>query len=182
SLHDALPILQQLFLETKGRFQESLSENILSELKLLSKSEAVFNVHFPKNQELLAKAEFRLKFEELFFIQLQLILKNLIHKSKIKGYTFDKVGDFFNTFYNHHLPFELTNAQKRVIKEIRNDLGSNAQMNRLLQGDVGSGKTIVALMSMLIALDNGFQACLMAPTEILSVQHYNGLVELCKEL
>ncbi|HLT53043.1 MAG TPA: DEAD/DEAH box helicase, partial [Flavobacteriaceae bacterium] len=175
-------IMQELFLETKGRFAETLSEELLVSEKLISKSEALFNIHFPKNQELLAKAEFRLKFEELFFIQLQLILKNLIHKSKIKGYTFDKVGDFFNTFYNHHLPFELTNAQKRVIKEIRNDLGSNAQMNRLLQGDVGSGKTIVALMSMLIALDNGFQACLMAPTEILSVQHYNGLVELCKEL
>ena len=175
-------IMQQLFLETKGRFQESLSENILSELKLLSKSEAVFNVHFPKNQELLARAQFRLKFEELFYIQLQLILKNLIHKSKIKGLPFTQVGTYFNTFYKDHLPFELTNAQKRVLKEIRQDLGSNAQMNRLLQGDVGSGKTIVAFMSMLMALDNGFQACLMAPTEILSVQHYNGLIELAKKL
>ncbi|HLV39157.1 ATP-dependent DNA helicase RecG [Xanthomarina sp.] len=175
-------IMQQLFLETKGRFQESLSENILSELKLLSKSEAVFNVHFPKNQELLARAQFRLKFEELFYIQLQLILKNLIHKSKIKGLPFTQVGTYFNTFYKDHLPFELTNAQKRVLKEIRQDLGSNAQMNRLLQGDVGSGKTIVAFMSMLMALDNGFQACLMAPTEILSVQHYNGLIELANKL
>src|SRR5690606_8864734 len=105
-----------------------------------------------------------------------------IHKSKIKGFNFEHVGDYFNRFFKEHLPFELTEAQKRVLKEIRADLGSNAQMNRLLQGDVGSGKTIVALMSMLIALDNGFQACLMAPTEILSVQHYNGLVELCKEL
>ena len=175
-------IIQQLFLETKGKFVETLSENLLTELKLISKSEALFNIHFPKNHELLSKAQFRLKFEELFYIQLQLIIKNLIHKSKIKGFTFSKVGHNFNSFFQEHLPFELTNAQKRVIKEIRQDLGSNAQMNRLLQGDVGSGKTIVALMSMLIALDNGFQACLMAPTEILSVQHYNGLHELCKDL
>jgi ATP-dependent DNA helicase RecG len=175
-------IMQQLFLETNGRFKETLSEDILSELKLISKREALLNVHFPKTPELLARAQYRLKFEELFYIQLQLILKNLIHKSKIKGFPFEKVGPHFNTFYNEHLPFELTNAQKRVLKEIRADLGSNAQMNRLLQGDVGSGKTIVAFMSMLMALDNGFQACLMAPTEILSVQHYNGLFELCNKL
>ncbi|WP_372920221.1 ATP-dependent DNA helicase RecG [Salegentibacter sp.] len=175
-------IMQQLFLEAKGRFFETLSEDILNEFKLLSKSEALFNVHFPKSQELLSKAQFRLKFEELFYIQLQLIRKNLLHKKKIKGYVFENVGANFTDFYNEHLPFDLTDAQKRVIKEIRNDLGSGAQMNRLLQGDVGSGKTIVALMSMFIALDNGFQACLMAPTEILSVQHYNGLMELCKNL
>jgi ATP-dependent DNA helicase RecG len=175
-------IMQQLFLETKGKFVETLSKNLLEEQKLISKSEALFNVHFPTNQDLLSKARFRLKFEELFYIQLQLILKNLIHKSKIKGFPFLTVGNYFNSFFKDHLPFELTNAQKRVIKEIRQDLGSNAQMNRLLQGDVGSGKTIVALMSMLIALDNGFQACLMVPTEILSVQHYNGLHELCKKL
>ncbi|MFH6769451.1 ATP-dependent DNA helicase RecG [Gaetbulibacter aquiaggeris] len=177
-----IKIMQQLFAETKGQFSETLSAELLSELKLLSKSEAVFNVHFPQNQERLARAQFRLKFEELFYIQLQLIIKNLLHKSKIKGYPFTKVGKLFNDFFNHHLPFELTNAQKRVLKEIRADIGSNAQMNRLLQGDVGSGKTIVAFMSMLIAIDNGFQACLMAPTEILSVQHYNGLSELCKNL
>ena len=175
-------IMQQLFLETKGRFVETLSETIKGELKLISKSDALFNIHFPKTPELLSRAQFRLKFEELFYVQLQLILKNLIHKSKIKGFTFDKVGDYFNTFYNDHLPFELTNAQKRVLKEIRADFGSNAQMNRLLQGDVGSGKTIVAFMSMLMGLDNGFQCCLMAPTAILSVQHYNGLKELCKPL
>ncbi|MDO1500412.1 DUF559 domain-containing protein [Winogradskyella maritima] len=175
-------IMQQLFLDTKGQFAETLPQNTLDELRLISKSEALFNVHFPKNQELLSKAQFRLKFEELFYIQLQLILKNLINKSKIKGHIFDKVGRYFNTFYKDHLPFELTNAQKRVLKEIRSDLGSNAQMNRLLQGDVGSGKTIVAFMSMLMGLDNGFQCCLMAPTEILSVQHYNGLLELCKPL
>lgn len=175
-------IMQNLFLETKGRFVETLSEKLLSENKLISKSEALLNVHFPKDQTALSKAEFRLKFEELFYIQLQLILKNLIHKTKIKGFPFETVGAHFNTFFKNHLPFELTNAQKRVLKEIRADLGSNAQMNRLLQGDVGSGKTIVALMSMLIAVDNGFQACLMAPTEILSVQHYNGLLELCNDL
>ncbi|WP_033960456.1 ATP-dependent DNA helicase RecG [Psychroserpens jangbogonensis] len=175
-------IMQSLFLETKGRFKETLSENLISELKLVSKSEALFNIHFPKNQELLTRSEFRLKFEELFYIQLQLILKNLIHKSKIKGFPFESVGNYFNTFYKDHLPFDLTNAQKRVLKEIRQDLGSNAQMNRLLQGDVGSGKTIVAFMSMIMALDNGFQACLMAPTEILSVQHYQGLSELCNKL
>jgi ATP-dependent DNA helicase RecG len=175
-------IMQQLFLETKGRFVETLSETIKGELKLISKSDALFNIHFPKTPELLARAQFRLKFEELFYIQLQLILKNLIHKSKIKGFPFDKVGDYFNTFYKEHLPFELTNAQKRVLKEIRHDLGSNAQMNRLLQGDVGSGKTIVAFMSILMGLDNDFQCCLMAPTAILSVQHYQGLQELCKPL
>ncbi len=175
-------IMQQLFIETNGKFKETLSDNLLSELKLISKSKALLNVHFPKNLELLSKAQFRLKFEELFYIQLQLILKNLIHKSKIKGFPFEKVGSNFNSFFKDHLPFELTHAQKRVLKEIRADLGSNAQMNRLLQGDVGSGKTIVALMSMLIAVDNGFQACLMAPTAILSVQHYNGLVEQCKKL
>ncbi len=175
-------IMQQLFIESKNSFSETLSPQLLSELKLISKSEALFNVHFPKNQELLAKAQYRLKFEELFYIQLQLIIKNLIHKSKIKGFPFPKVGDHFNTFFKEHLPFELTNAQKRVIKEIRQDMGSNAQMNRLLQGDVGSGKTIVALMSIFIALDNGFQACLMAPTAILSVQHYTGLQEYCKSL
>jgi len=175
-------IMQQLFLETKGRFEETLSENLISGLKLISKSKALFNVHFPENQELLSQAQFRLKFEELFYIQLQLIIKNLIHKTKIKGFNFEHVGDHFNTFFQDHLPFDLTNAQKRVLKEIRADLGSNAQMNRLLQGDVGSGKTIVALMSMLIALDNGFQACLMAPTAILSVQHYHSLEQLCKNL
>lgn len=175
-------LMQQLFLSSGNKFSETLSKNILDELKLLPKNESLFNVHFPKSQDLLSKAEYRLKFEELFYVQLQLIRKNLIHKNKIKGYRFEKVGPLFNTFYKEHLPFELTNAQKRVVKEIRNDLGSNAQMNRLLQGDVGSGKTIVALMSMIIALDNGFQACLMAPTEILSVQHYTSLVDMCNSL
>ena len=176
-------MLQQLFLEIGiGSFSETLPDYLINELKLISKNEAMFNIHFPKSQELLAKASFRLKFEELFFIQLQLITKNLIRKHKIKGFPFTIVGKNFNHFFKNHLPFELTNAQKRVVKEIRNDLGSNAQMNRLLQGDVGSGKTIVAFMSMLLALDNGFQACLMAPTEILANQHFTGLSDLAKPL
>lgn len=175
-------LMQQLFSETKGAFAESISAPILQELKLLPKNEALFNIHFPQSAELLARAQYRLKFEELFYIQLQLLRKNMLHKSKIKGYPFTVVGDYFTTFFNDHLPFSLTEAQKRVLKEIRADLGSNAQMNRLLQGDVGSGKTIVAFMAMLLALDNGFQACLMAPTEILSIQHYNGLLELCAPL
>jgi len=175
-------MMQQLFLECKGQFPESLSQNILEELRLISKSSALFNIHFPKNQELLAKAQFRLKFEELFFVQLRLISQNLQRKQKIKGMPFEAVGEKFTEFFENHLPFKLTKAQKRVIKEIRNDLGSNAQMNRLLQGDVGSGKTIVALMCMLLAIDNGFQACLMAPTEILAAQHYNGLKELLENM
>ena len=172
-------IMEQIFLQLNGRFEESLSSEILEHQKLISKSEALLNIHFPNNQRILRLAQFRLKFEELFYIQLQLILKNIIHKSRIKGYQFETVGDYFNSFYKNHLPFELTNAQKRVLKEIRIDMGSNAQMNRLLQGDVGSGKTIVALMSMFIAIDNNFQSTLMAPTEILAFQHYNGLKPLC---
>ena len=175
-------LMQQLFIETQALFTETLPDSILNELHLIPKNAALFNVHFPKSQELLAKAQFRLKFEELFFIQLQLITKNLIRKHKIKGHPFEKVGENFTNFYNHHLPFDLTNAQKRVLKEIRNDLGSRAQMNRLLQGDVGSGKTIVALMCMLLAKDNGFQSCLMAPTEILANQHFQGITELATAL
>jgi ATP-dependent DNA helicase RecG len=175
-------LMQQLFQETQALFSETLPEYLMNELKLISKKEALFNIHFPKSGEALAKAQFRLKFEELFFIQLQLITKNLVRKHKIKGHAFEKVGELFSDFYANHLPFKLTNAQKRVIKEIRNDIGYPAQMNRLLQGDVGSGKTIVAFMSMLLALDNGFQACLMAPTEILANQHFNGLSELGKTL
>ncbi len=175
-------MIQNLFEEVQGDFTETLSASIINELHLISKKEALLNIHFPQNQELLTKAQIRLKFEELFFIQLQLIRKKLVRKSKIKGFNFEKVGDNFNNFYTNKLPFHLTNAQKRVLKEIRKDLGSNAQMNRLLQGDVGSGKTIVALLTMLIALDNGFQAALMAPTEILATQHYNSLVALLEGL
>lgn len=174
--------MQQLFIESKNGFSETLSNTILESLQLISKRDALLNVHFPKSQELLAKAQHRLKFEELFYIQLQLVRKNQLHKTKIKGYPFNRVGTIFNTFYSQHLPFELTTAQKRVVKEIRSDLGSNAQMNRLLQGDVGSGKTIVAFLSMLIALDNDFQTCLMAPTEILATQHYNSLKEWAEKI
>ncbi|WP_031425341.1 ATP-dependent DNA helicase RecG [Flavimarina sp. Hel_I_48] len=175
-------LMQNLFLEVKNELTESLSPTILENLKLMPKNEAFFNIHFPKSQPDLARAQYRLKFEELFFMQLQLIIKNQLHKSKIKGYPFSEIGAYFNTFYTEHLPFELTDAQKRVVREIRHDLGQPAQMNRLLQGDVGSGKTIVALMAMLMALDNDFQACLMAPTEILSVQHFQSLSALCKPL
>ena len=174
-------MIQQLFLETTANFEESLSAGLIQELQLISKADALLNIHFPKSQELLAKARFRLKFEELFFIQLQLLSKKAARKKKIKGLPFTEVGAQFNSFFKEHLPFELTNAQKRVIKEIRNDMGSSAQMNRLLQGDVGSGKTIVGLMCMLLAIDNGFQACLMAPTEILAQQHYNGLKDLLQK-
>jgi len=175
-------MMQQLFLETQNLFTETLPDYLIAELQLIPKKAALFNIHFPKSAEALAKAKFRLVFEELFFIQLQLITKNLVQKHKIKGHPFTKVGENFNEFYQNHLPFELTGAQKRVIKEIRTDMGTNAQMNRLLQGDVGSGKTIVAFMSMLLAIDNGFQACLMAPTEILANQHFIGLSELANEL
>ena len=175
-------MIQQLFLETKANFQETLSTRLIDDLRLISKADALLNIHFPKSQELLAKAQFRLKFEELFFIQMQLLSKKAARKKKIKGLPFTEVGKYFNDFFNLHLPFDLTNAQKRVIKEIRNDMGSSAQMNRLLQGDVGSGKTIVGLMCMLLAIDNGFQACLMAPTEILAQQHYHGLKEVLKDM
>ncbi len=175
-------LIQTLYVEIKGDFQETLSDIIIEQLQLLSKSEAMFNIHFPKNQQLLTKARNRLKFEELFFIQLQLIRKKIIRKSKIKGYAFEKIGDHFNDFYNNNLPFDLTNAQKNVLKEIRKDVANAVQMNRLLQGDVGSGKTIVAVLSMLIALDNGFQAAFIAPTEILATQHYNAVNELLHDM
>jgi len=172
--------IQNLLQQVYDSIEESLSQEIIDDFKLIRKREALLNVHFPKSQEALAKAQFRLKFEELFFIQLQLVRKKLINKTKIKGFVFDNVGEHFNHFYKNQLPFELTNAQKRVLKEIRKDVGSGAQMNRLLQGDVGSGKTIVALLSMLLAIDNGYQATIMAPTEILANQHYVAVSELLK--
>ena len=175
-------LMEQLFLELKKSFVETLSPGILEELQLMPKSKAILNIHFPENGEELAKAIYRLKFEELFFIQLQLLIKNLVHKSKIKGYPFTTIGTNFNSFYKEHLPFDLTGAQKRVIKEIRLDTAKGKQMNRLLQGDVGSGKTMIALLSMLIAADNGFQSCIMAPTEILAQQHYASLGELLKSM
>mgnify|MGYP000075540674 FL=1 len=141
-------------------------------------TEALVNIHFPANPDLLRKAQYRLKFEELFYVQLNILRYAKDRQRKYRGYIFERVGEVFNTFYSRNLPFELTNAQKRVLKEIRKDVGSGKQMNRLLQGDVGSGKTLVALMSMLMALDNGFQACMMAPTEILANQHYETIREL----
>ncbi|PIE49407.1 MAG: ATP-dependent DNA helicase RecG [Flavobacteriales bacterium] len=171
-----IKMLQNLFSEI-NRFRETLSAQMLQHYSLISKTEALFNIHFPKSLSALSKAQYRLKFEELFFVQLQLLRKNYLHKTKIKGYIFDKVGDYFNDFYSKYLPFELTNAQKRVIKEIRKDMATGAQMNRLLQGDVGSGKTIVAFLSTLIALDNNFQAAIIAPTEILAMQHYQAIAQ-----
>jgi len=170
--------VQQVLQQFYENIQESLSPEIIGNFHLISKRDALLNAHFPKNQEYLSKAQNRLKFEELFFIQLELLTKKLINKTKIKGVVFKNVGAHFTTFYDNYLPFDLTNAQKRVLKEIRKDVASGAQMNRLLQGDVGSGKTIVALLSMLLAIDNGFQATIMAPTEILAMQHYLAISEL----
>tara|TARA_S200000501_G_scaffold203946_1_gene191801 strand:+ start:1172 stop:3271 length:2100 start_codon:yes stop_codon:yes gene_type:complete len=173
-------MVSDLFLKTGQSFRETLPEKILARLSLVSKAKALTRIHFPESQNALSRAQMRLKFEELFYIQLQLLLKNYQRKQKIKGHIFESIGHHFNSFYKEELPFALTNAQKRVIKEIRNDLGSGRQMNRLLQGDVGSGKTIVALLTMLIAVDNSFQACLVAPTEILAQQHYESLSILLK--
>ncbi|MBA3664024.1 MAG: ATP-dependent DNA helicase RecG [Bacteroidetes bacterium] len=151
---------------------ENLSVEIINDHQLISRLEAFKQIHFPENAAQLKKAETRLKFEELFYVQLRLLKLNKVRAHTIKGFVFPKVGQAFNDFFTNYLPFELTNAQKRVLKEIRVDMGSGRQMNRLVQGDVGSGKTLVALMSMLLAIDNGFQSCLMAPTEILAQQHF----------
>ncbi|HRN42027.1 MAG TPA: ATP-dependent DNA helicase RecG, partial [Vicingus sp.] len=175
-------IQQNLIQQIKGAVTETLPNDLIEKLRLISKEEALINAHAPKNEQLLQKALFRLKFEELFFLQLQLLQQKVIKTQTIKGYVFGEIGEHFNTFYNNYLSFELTNAQKRVIKEIRKDIGSGKHMNRLLQGDVGSGKTVVALLTMLIAIDNGFQTCLMAPTEILATQHYLGLKEMLKQM
>jgi ATP-dependent DNA helicase RecG len=161
---------------------ETLPENLRNDLGLPRKRDALIHIHFPDSQKHLAGAQARLKFEELFYIQLALLIKRQFRKQKIKGLPFENVGSFFNSFYENHLPFELTEAQKRVVREIRADLGSRAQMNRLLQGDVGSGKTIVAVLIMLLALDNEFQSCLVAPTEILAQQHYQGIKALLEPL
>ncbi|MBT8233649.1 MAG: ATP-dependent DNA helicase RecG [Saprospiraceae bacterium] len=161
---------------------ETLPEYILNQLKLIPKLEAIKNIHFPNSFDLLEKAKNRIKFEEIFFFQLRMIFNKHKRRLKFNGHEFAQVGKYFNRFYKEKLPFELTGAQKRVIKEIRADLGSKTQMNRLLQGDVGSGKTMVGLLSMLIALDNGFQSVLMAPTEILAQQHFQSIVESVKGL
>lgn len=161
-------------------FDETLSPSIIEQHHLLPLTDALYNIHFPRNPEMLRKAQYRLKFEELFYIQLNLLRYTKERRNKFRGLVFGKVGEIFNTFYSKNLPFALTGAQKRVIKEMRRDMGSGRQMNRLLQGDVGSGKTLVALMTMLIALDNGFQACMMAPTEILAAQHYETISRFLK--
>jgi ATP-dependent DNA helicase RecG len=178
--------LKQFSLDSKGieklttilleQYAKDIPENlplyILNRFKLMGRAEAYKNIHYPEDVNKLNAAQYRLKFEELFFLQLKLLKNKLLRIQKFKGNVFEKVGHYFNEFYQHKLPFELTNAQKRVLKEIRQDTQRRVQMNRLLQGDVGSGKTVVALMSMLIAIDNGFQTCIMAPTEILANQHY----------
>jgi ATP-dependent DNA helicase RecG len=164
--------------QIQGKIVRTLSEELVQLYKLMDLESALQQIHFPDSNEQLKLAQIRLKFEELFFMQLNLIQQKLITQRKSKGYLFEKVGVHFNTFYNHHLPFELTNAQKRVVKEIRKDMATGMQMNRLLQGDVGSGKTLVAVLASLIALDNDFQACILAPTEILATQHFNDVSEL----
>ena len=168
-------MIHSILAQSGNKIEETLPERLIKEISLIPLSDALRNIHFPENANILKKAELRLKFEELFYIQLNILKTKAFRITKSKGVTFTKVGDYFNNFYHNNLPFELTEAQKKVLKEIRRDTGSGKQMNRLLQGDVGSGKTLVALMSMLIALDNGYQACLMAPTEILSQQHFKTL-------
>ena len=172
----------QLLQSQSQAFSETLPTALLNQYKLISKNEALRQIHFPNDQHKLTRAQLRLKFEEFFYMQMQLVLKNVQRKQKIKGHLFEKVGSYFNNFFRDHLAFELTEAQKRVIKEIRLDMGTGRQMNRLLQGDVGSGKTIVALLLMLIAIDNDYQACLVAPTEILAQQHYQSLSAQLKKI
>ena len=178
-------VIQKLVLnliEMGGNFfSETLPKYVLDYYKLIDKNVALKEIHFPTSQKKLSQAQIRLKFEELTYIQLQLILKNQQRKRKIKGFLFSEIGSTLKNFYNHQLPYQLTSAQKRVIREIREDMGSGRQMNRLLQGDVGSGKTIVALFAILIAIENNFQACFVAPTEILAQQHFNSLRELLSD-
>ncbi|GAB7088202.1 ATP-dependent DNA helicase RecG [Marinifilum fragile] len=174
----AIQKLQENALKSvNGKIPETLPAPLIKRLGLINLHEALLQIHFPQNTEILKKAQYRLKFEELFYIQLNILKMKMKRKILYKGHPFSKIGEYFNTFYQNNLPFELTNAQKRVIKEIRKDVGSGKQMNRLLQGDVGSGKTMVGLMCMLMALDNGCQACLMAPTEILATQHMESISE-----
>ncbi|MBL20018.1 MAG: ATP-dependent DNA helicase RecG [Flavobacteriaceae bacterium] len=175
-------IIENLFKEVENKIQEVLSDEMRNTYQLVEKNEALKVIHFPESQESLARAQYRMKFEELFFVQLQLGLKRHNRKERIKGIPFPKIGNYFNCFFHQHLPFPLTEAQKRVVREIRTDLNSEAQMNRLLQGDVGSGKTVVAVLCMLMALDNNIQATLVAPTEILAQQHYSSIKELLAPL
>ena len=175
-------IICSLWDSVQGHIEEYMPEYIRQRYGLITLEEALYNIHFPQSQEHLRQAQYRLKFDELFGIQLNIQSRRSSRTSSRDGFVFSKVGDFFNTFYNTRLPFPLTGAQKRVIKEIRQDTVSGVQMNRLLQGDVGSGKTVVALISMLLAVDNGFQACMMAPTEILARQHYATIVRMTENL
>lgn len=175
-------IIYPLINQIQRGIPETLPAHILQQFKLMNLTESLINVHFPRNPESLNRARERFKFEELFYIQLSILRQKKWRESKSDGFIFSKVGQSFHTFYHNNLPFELTGAQKRVIKEIRADFTSGKQMNRLLQGDVGSGKTLVALMTMLIAIDNGFQACLMAPTEILANQHFETISVFLKNM
>ena len=176
--HTLEKLMKNAFALLQDTVPETLSSRLVEKHHLMSLKEALQNIHFPQNPEKLRRAQYRLKFEELFYVQLNILRYTKDRQRKFRGLLFERVGEIFNTFYTQNLPFQLTGAQKRVIKEIRKDMGSGRQMNRLLQGDVGSGKTLVALMSMLIALDNGFQACIMAPTEILATQHYETITSL----
>lgn len=175
-------IMFNLLQSIKQPFPETLPEKLVETLHLIPLDQALRNIHFPQNPDILRKAEYRLKFEELFYIQMNILRYTRERQEKVNGFVFDTIGDYFNNFYSRNLPFELTNAQKRVIREIRRDVGSGKQMNRLLQGDVGSGKTLIALMVMLMALDNGFQASMMVPTEILANQHFENIQEFLKGL
>lgn len=175
-------IMQPLLKDLRGQIEELLPEDILIENRLMSREEAILKAHKPSSELDARNASLRLKFEELFFLQLELLVRKKITIQKSKGFVFDKVGDDFNNFYSNHIPFELTGAQKRVLKEIRKDLSTGHHMNRLLQGDVGSGKTLVALLAILIAIGNGFQAALIAPTEILATQHFESIREMLSEM
>ncbi len=175
-----LKLQYNLIRQLSGKIKETLPPYLIEKLKLISLSDALVNIHFPQNTELLRKAQLRLKFEELFYIQLKILSLKANRYKKFKGHFFSNIGYNFNTFYNDFLPFELTGAQKKVLKEIRKDTGIGHQMNRLLQGDVGSGKTLVALMTVLMAIDNGYQSCMMAPTEILANQHYATITKMLR--
>jgi ATP-dependent DNA helicase RecG len=177
-----LKLMQTLLPQVLGQLPETLSDELLLQHNFMPINEAYKIIHFPPETETLKRAQMRLKFDEFFFIQLALLNQKNLHKANYRGAVFEKVGEHFNTFYEKYLPFVLTGAQKRVLKEIRADVRTGRHMNRLIQGDVGSGKTVVALLSMLMALDNGYQACLLAPTEILATQHYNGLKELLADM
>lgn len=176
----AIEKIAKALIEKLPALPETLPDFITHRLHLVSRDEAFRNIHYPHSHQELQKAQVRLKFEELFYVQLNILRYASDQRRKYRGYVFNRVGKIFNSFYANNLPFSLTGAQKRVMHEIRADMCSGKQMNRLLQGDVGSGKTLVALMTMLIALDNGFQACMMAPTEILAEQHLQTIREFLK--